>query len=282
MGSTNPPLVAPGADGDTTADPANWRGLERVLLAGDTHGDTAWVLRLIELAIELTAPAILQTGDFGACWPGNSPAFEHDVTEALAAANRSLVFVDGNHEGWDGLAEADTHPLPSGFVAMTPRIFHAPRALRWEWTGRRFGALGGAYTTDRLNRREGEDLWAELELPTEADLDRLGPAALDVLVTHDAPVESPLGSRSGTPYDDQRARIIQRLVSEAMWRTEPALVAHGHWHRRYRFCVPAPSDNHEIRIEGLAANVGPRAGAFGLLELGDLTFRDGATLGIEG
>lgn len=257
-------------------------GVDRVLLAGDLHGDLGWAMTLVDIAAALGCQVVLQLGDFGALWPGDGGRFERRLGQHLEHAGVWLVYVDGNHEGWHRLATLDSRAAPDSFVAVCPHVLHAPRGLRWVWGGVRFGALGGAYSTDRMHRREGRDLWASLEAPTRDDVLRLGNAPLDVLVTHDAPLESPLGSRAITPYDEQCARQVRRLISEAVWRTEPALLVHGHWHQRYSYQM---DHVRPVRVEGFACNDAarwklgvPETDSYGLLALPGLEVTGGETL----
>ena len=93
----------------------------RIIVAGDWHGNTAWALDVIGRAGELLAGeehrVILHLGDFG-LWPGDDGhEYICDVALALAEADASLWFVDGNHEDHDQLR----HDLGSGLaIPMGP------------------------------------------------------------------------------------------------------------------------------------------------------------------
>jgi hypothetical protein len=237
--------------------------VERLLLVGDTHGDTAWVRAAVRTATRLDAtPVVL--GDFG-YWThrGDGREFVADVDAALSEARSVLVFVDGNHE------YHSTHPAKpphkrfglrelaaddDGFVRITDRLWYAPRGHRWEWSGRRLGALGGAVSTDRGSRKLYRDWWPA-ERVGFADVDRLGSQRLDVLFTHDSPAGHVVpGFRADDRHVDADSERNRELLAAAVAATRPQLVCHGHWHVRYR-CERVHDDGTPFVVEGLGANV---------------------------
>ncbi|WP_418606295.1 O-antigen ligase family protein [Georgenia sp. SUBG003] len=64
------------------------------------------------------------------------------------------------------------------------RSEHRPAAKVATPKGRQVG-VGGAFSVDRDRRREGMTLWADLEEPTQEDIEQLGDDPLDVLLTHE-------------------------------------------------------------------------------------------------
>jgi Calcineurin-like phosphoesterase len=138
---------------------------DRIGVAGDWHGNTAWATRAIRKMASLLPPGprvIVHLGDFG-IWPGPDG---HDyltaLTGALADADAELWFVDGNHEDFTELARL--RPGPDGRSPVTDRIWHLPRGYRWRWHGREWLALGGAVSVDRALRTAGVDWWPEEEI----------------------------------------------------------------------------------------------------------------------
>jgi hypothetical protein len=243
----------------------------RVLVAGDTHGNAQWCAFLGVAAEHWDCPVVLQLGDFG-YWPhvDAGQLFLDRVERVAERTGVTFVWVDGNHENHDALRQLTAGaPEADGFVAVRPHVRYAPRGHRWTWRGRRFGALGGAFSLDWRVRTPGQSWWAE-EVPTPADVERLGDEPLDVLVTHDAPLqrrERPLA----TPIPEADlavARAVRRLLAGAVARTRPALVLHGHWHRRY-------SAVHEgVRIEGYASDHEADERSFGILDVESLAITD--------
>lgn len=239
----------------------------RVLLAGDWHGNNDFSTKVLRLAHDLACPTVLQLGDFG-LWPGREDRWLDHLDTQAAAAGVDLYWIDGNHENHAAL-EALTKPS-TGLVPMRDHVTWASRGARWDWAGVRFGALGGAVSADRFLRREGHNWWPG-EAAAQADVDRLGDAPLDVLATHAAPSAYPSPSRiPRLPADILADAAAHRaLLDQAVSRTRPRLVVHGHYHLRLH------ADLDGWSIDGLAHDKAPLPDACAvlLLEGGDLEVR---------
>jgi len=202
-----------------------------VLVAGDWHRNphAAFPKKVVELARSLQIDTILHVGDFGYKY-GSTDAymFEKPLHRALLEADVKLVWVDGNHENHPMLNELPR--LDNGFVQTGARgnIFYAPRGHRWEWTDRKFGALGGAWSPNWLRLEEGRTVFKDLEEPTWADFTKLGPEPLDYLVAHDVPERISLK----TPFGPPKKTITREILQKAVDVTKPARVFSGHWHQR--------------------------------------------------
>jgi hypothetical protein len=172
---------------------------ERIGVAGDWHGNTAWATRAVrKMARQLPAGPriIVHLGDFG-IWPGRDGRdYLTAVTGALAAADAELWFVDGNHEDFSQLARL--RPGPDGREPVTERIWHLPRGYRWRWHGRVWLALGGAVSVDRALRIPGVDWWPEEEITADQKRNVISGGYADVMLTHDCFArETLVASRSG-------------------------------------------------------------------------------------
>lgn len=235
----------------------------RVLVVGDTHSDARSWATVVTRAIATTTPdVVLSVGDFG-YWPDHPEGrlFLKEVERSVAAVGIEVWFIDGNHEQHDRL---EAGPSP---VAVGRSIYHVPRGARWCWEGVRFGALGGAVSPDRDDRIEGWDWFAE-EAIDESDLERLGGARLDVLVTHDAPSWCPLeGMPSVSASVARDTRRNRRFLDRAVDATCPVLVVHGHWHVAHR-CEMDPSADRPS-VLGLAAEDAPASAFLALLEVAE-------------
>ena len=213
---------------------------DRVALAGDWHGNTAWAVRAVrKMAALLPADGprvIVHLGDFG-IWPGaEGQEYLSALDAALAAADAELWFVDGNHEDFTQLARL--RPGPDGREQVTGRIWHLPRGHRWRWHDRDWLALGGAVSLDRAGRTAGLDWWPEEEItPAQArSVTDAGPA--DVMVTH----ECPAGISHAFPpppswwsRDDlRRSDAHQALLREVVLAVGPHWLMHGHLHIGYQ------------------------------------------------
>lgn len=257
----------------------------RILVAGDTHGNLDWIRTLTKLAARHNCAGILQLGDFG-FWstkgPGNRPVLNEGwidaVTALLTRQNVWMRVIDGNH---------DAHPLvsdvyPAGPDRVTPirprTLDWATRGARWSWSGVRFGALGGAVSTDQAERRPGWSWWAT-EPVTPDDVEALGTEPLDVLVCHDAPegVNQPEVDIVTLPTQylqvESASRTNRLLIEQARRATRPALVLHGHHHHRYRASING--DGVRSMVEGLGCDTDGNGDAWGVLDLPDLKLADG-------
>jgi hypothetical protein len=196
---------------------------------------------LAQKANRLGINTILQLGDFGIWHDARSYL---DTLEKIAKrAELTIYFIGGNHEDYDEIARWKFGPDRDGFVSMLPHVRWIPRGHRWTWTGIRFGALGGAFSVDWHYRTPGIDWWPGVEEVRHEDVERLGDAWLDELVTHDAPegAQPALGHWDFMPGDEERARVSQRRLREAVNATHPKLVLHGHWHVRNQRTIEEPN-----------------------------------------
>lgn len=238
----------------------------KVVVAGDWHGDLGWGVDVVERAHFHGVHLIIQLGDLGAMWPGDGGRFERRLDARLARRDMQVLFIAGNHDVWPellGLPRDDR-----GFGMLGSRIRWAPQGCRFR-IGRTFGVLGGAYSVDRDQRVEGVDWWPEEE-PTQADVDRLGDEPLDVLLAHDAPLGAPLVSELDLPPGHPADRT-RELVTQAVDRTRPQLLLHGHWHQRVSYTVTHAGGT--TRVEAL--------GCDGDLSGGDAVLLDLETLAVE-
>ncbi|MGC3995178.1 MAG: metallophosphoesterase family protein [Propionicimonas sp.] len=238
--------------------------VERLLLAGDMHGNTGAALAVIDHAAALHVDLILQLGDFGFWRQGQK--FLRKVEARLAARGLELWWVDGNHEDFDRL---NVLPVgPDGRRRISDHVWHLPRGFRWRWGDTVWVAAGGAVSVDRNYRTEGVDWFPQEEL-TGAEVDRIiadGPA--DMVVAHDAPLGVPFLRRllhqelpawrreSAWPTgvlmrSDEHQRRVRRLVEGVQAKR----VFHGHHHIAYRDVLDA--GHGQVEVFGLGMDADP-------------------------
>ena len=206
--------------------------VRRILVAGDTHGNTKWVRHLTDVATRNDCPVIIQVGDFG-YFPvhPDGPRFLTATDRACAANGVDLWFIDGNHDDHTSLAKLEHGHVP---VNVAEHVTYLPRGTRLHLGGRTFGFLGGAFSVDWRYRTAGIDWWQH-EVTDTDDVLRLGTERLDVLIAHEAPAGIALSSSWKLPAEDQvRADEVRALVAQAATATSPGLVIHGHWHHGYQ------------------------------------------------
>jgi len=204
--------------------------IRRVLIAGDTHGNTAWVETLTRTATAQGCSVIIQVGDFG-YFPNlpEGPRFLAAVDAACAANDVELCFIDGNHDDHGALAE---HRQADNLVRLTDHVTYIPRGARLKLGGVALGFLGGAFSVDWRYRTHGIDWWAQ-ETTDQSDVARLGAQRLDVLITHDAPAGLDLADWVLPAEDQIRADEVRSLIASAVEATRPQIVFHGHWHHSH-------------------------------------------------
>lgn len=212
----------------------------KILILGDTHAHEPAMVEAYTMAAELGLDRIFQVGDFG-YWPLKRQAFGE--SEFLAGINRlgakyamPCYWLPGNHEDWnsyeelfDGLLDAEGFAV-HGWMRATPRVH------RWTWDGLRFGSIGGAFSIDRSIRKEGWS-WFRQEVPRWEDVETLGTTPLDVLLTHDAPLNVATEiwgykKLEFTPDEEAESSRSQAVIAQAMINTHPSITFHGHWHGR--------------------------------------------------
>lgn len=234
----------------------------RLLIAGDTHADLDHWEYLIAMARQHQCGGIVQCGDFG--YGMSDSWYVPDLDDLLDDAGLWTVWCDGNHEHHPRLRTRhpwrDT-PTSSGVAPLTPTVFYAHRGARWTWNGWRWGALGGAYSIDRAQRRFGEG-WFHEETVTLAEVARLiapvprighDTPGLDVLITHDCPygvdlvglprLPALLERQVGPACEENRVRVLAAVVG-----TQPQLVFHGHYHLPNQDSVVYPTTDGIPRI----------------------------------
>jgi hypothetical protein len=207
--------------------------IRRILLTGDVHGNTAWVIQhVLKQAKRRRCQLVMQMGDWG-IWSGRDGVrFLDGVERAATAAGIYVWFIDGNHEDFNLL-----YSLPLDAEGRRPvrdHITHIPRGHRWTWAGRTMLACGGASSLDVMYRLPQVSWWPQ-EAITRGEVEAcVSGGRADVLFTHDINLELkiegafsmndlPMAVRNSV-YGNRLA--LQRIVDV----TQPSLQVHGHWH----------------------------------------------------
>jgi hypothetical protein len=230
---------------------------------------------------------IFQLGDFGFWEHFETGTTYVDLVGGLAEKYGITVYcLDGNHDKTSLVVEQYQERDADGFLIVRPQVRYAPRGHRWEWEGRKFMALGGAYSVDKgwrldqeakrawsLDRQNhyrelaNEDivpfeadgiLWFPEEEIAQQELDAILGASdepLDVLLTHDKPRQSNPGwNRKDMP----ECYPNQDRISAVVRKFTPHLLAHGHLHYRYTDVVRCGDDGYHTQVEGISCD--PAAG----------------------
>jgi Icc-related predicted phosphoesterase len=275
-------------------------GVEKILFAGDTHGEEDHVRYLLQMAVKENAQAVFVLGDFGIWDHMDGGAFTSSVSKFSKQYEVPVYFLPGNHENYDLLFEyeAEKPRCGDGFVWLKPGVGYSPRGHRWAWNGVRFMSLGGAYSVDKQWRlmdneravrqaemkrdreskltareryvlRTGQWTWWYQEEISQEELDHaLRPGEVDVLLTHDKPrAASPGWNRK----DIEECWENQEAIQEVVDAKTPRLLLHGHLHYAYdqrlangTYVKAFDCDPEASRHSG---GSGEKTGSWGLLEL---------------
>lgn len=173
-----------------------------IYVIGDRHGEADGFSeeKLPGQSRWTARDTVIVTGDFGYVMRGerkNLP--ERNKLDALARKPYTIVFCDGNHEGFDLLETYPEEQRWGGPVRrIRPNLFWLQRGCVYTIEGSTFFVMGGAYSMDREWRLRyqsicGEKIWFEQELPDPEEY-RRGIRALeacghqvDYIITHTAP-----------------------------------------------------------------------------------------------
>lgn len=167
-----------------------------IYITGDTHGAIDWdkfdICNFSEQ--QLMTPKnnyVIIAGDFGGVWDGAE--YDAYVQKAYNQRNFTTLFIDGNHENFDLLDKYPVQEWHGGKVhKISDHIIHLMRGQVYTIDGIRFFAMGGAESTDKQYRKEGESWWAR-EMPSDEEykeaLENLRKVnfEVDVVLTHCAP-----------------------------------------------------------------------------------------------
>jgi len=223
----------------------------KVLLVGDTHGDSKFVSSVNRLAKTQNAQCVIQLGDFGYDFNPNALASIRawlDVDE-----KRRWMWIDGNHDQHDYIRSEickGKHPKKP-VKHFHDRMFYCPRGSTLRIGKSKVLFLGGAVSVDKSRRQQGINWWPQESVST-ADVHRAieqGQGA-NVLISHDAP---PSGAVRGWLREcgyklDKASQHNRQAVEAVMLETGVTQVYHGHYHHRYT------TEHKDVLIEGLGAN----------------------------
>lgn len=274
----------------------------KILIHGDMHGDAnaqgaasnvsveyartkrASSIRAVDNASRLGCEFIIQVGDFGGTWPGwFGMVFTDRLNAALIDANIRLIWLDGNHEGFDAIDRLKKYGLRNtrGQLFLRSNILYSPRGTSWIMDNKRFMTIGGAYSIDKEWRTVGESWWPQEQLTDQEVLGIVNNAIgrrernkpeVDYLFTHDCHPHTPFKFRLKNDPESNMHRDKIKTIVDAL---RPRMWWHGHMHEKYDWTLPhgAPFDPAEgsvTKVYGLADGV--EKDSWGILDTETDTF----------
>lgn len=173
-----------------------------IYIIGDRHGEEDGFSdkKLPGESSWTSADTVIVTGDFGYVMRGEwNHLPEKNKLDALARKPYTILFCDGNHEGFDYLEQ---YPEELRYAAPVRRIrnniFWLQRGCIYTIEGKTFFVMGGAYSMDKAFRLKyqsvcGEKIWFAQELPSAEEYRRAIHSLkchdnkVDYIITHTAP-----------------------------------------------------------------------------------------------
>ena len=154
--------------------------MTRVFITGDTHGyvdrskleSENWPVQN-----SLTKnDYLIIAGDTGIRWQnsrsdGSLTERDQDMISWYSEKPYSTLFIDGNHDNHYALNSYPVTDWHGGKVhQLSNSVFHLMRGQIYSIGGRSYFTMGGAVSTDKYRRIEGESWWPE-EIPSEFELE---------------------------------------------------------------------------------------------------------------
>lgn len=219
-----------------------------IFITGDVHGDFSRFKKEIFYEQEAMTKDdyMIICGDFGGVWDG-SPNERHWL-DWLEAKPFTTLFVSGNHENFDMLAELPKERWHGGEVQrVRPSVLHLMRGQVYDIEGKKFFTMGGASSHDisggilepddpeyrkklrqlnasgalyRVNHRS----WWAAELPSEeeyqtarASLEKCG-WKVDYIVTHCCPTSMQDELSGGAYKGDHLTDFLDEVARRCQFR----------------------------------------------------------------
>lgn len=161
-----------------------------IYITGDTHGEYNNFLNRIYRFPITGDNIVIVCGDFGFVW--DDPRHRYFLAK-LTAEPFTIAFVDGNHEDFNLLNTYPVEEWNGGKVhRIAGNIVHLMRGQLFTIEGKTFFTMGGAYSIDKVLRKENVNWWAK-ELPDSDDYKTAGKTLekcgykVDFVITHTVP-----------------------------------------------------------------------------------------------
>lgn len=224
----------------------------RIRMIGDVHGNTRRVTDLMDRASLDRVDKVIFLGDVGLFWNGTD-GFEQFLSDVAYEAKVPIYVLDGNHENHGQLQK---YHDADEMVDIAAGVVYLPRGFSWEWSGRKFLSIGGAFSIDYMRRIPGVSWWDTEEANTAQINRAIDVGKVDYVLAHDAPVQSNIPFYYSIPaYLEERSKRYREALGVILEAVTPVRWYHGHYHVRYNDIVELP-DRGVSGIVGLGADDG--------------------------
>jgi predicted phosphodiesterase len=232
----------------------------KILLAGDTHGNSSHTMGVFAHARRLEADAVFQLGDFGFGWrfgqrKGSGEqfcVFTDHVSNFAATTDIPCYWIGGNHENYDRLEELldGLEPQPDGTYKVASRVFYVPRGTELEFGGKSFLCCGGGTSIDKKMRTPYVSWWPQEAITDDDVWECAERGQCDVLLSHDFPWECEVIDRHLDPFwgveAQEQVMASRNRISAIAGAAAVRNIFHGHLHVRY---------DEDITIQGRPVHV---------------------------
>lgn len=209
-----------------------------IYITGDTHGDmNRFYGTFLPNEKSLTdKDFVIVCGDFGFVWEleGTREYIrEKMILDELEKKPYTILFCDGNHENFARLNSLPIKKWNGGKVhRIRKNILHLMRGQVYMIDGKKFFAMGGAYSIDRHMRRENISYWKE-EMPCAAEYNEAlknleaNGFEVDYIISHTAPPDIIIAmGKSGDVHEWELTSFLGRVAYEVSFKKW----FFGHWH----------------------------------------------------
>lgn len=239
--------------------------MKKILLAGDTHGNTQHMKNIVNTATIHRVDKIIQLGDFGYKWPYRDSVETTCQGICDWSAQEFGIewwFIPGNHDNYNEMPIYADKPvrISEGFVFV-------PRGVTWEENGVTFLGMGGAYSIDKGYRTPNISWW-EREIPADWEWERAMDAPrAKVILSHDVM----LGVDTFSHHDDDwhrfpESRYVRENLRSLTEKHRPELIFHGHHHVRYTESVPI-ENGPSVIVHGIGADINSFGDSYIVIEI---------------
>lgn len=202
-----------------------------IYITGDTHAMIDWEklnTREFPEQKDLTRDDyVIVLGDFGGVWDGDKQ--DKYILKTYGQRNFTTLFIDGNHENHDLLDSYPVEEWNGGKIhRISDNVIHLMRGQVFTIEGMKIFTMGGAESTDKEWRREGESWWAR-EMPSKeeyeeavANLEKCG-GRVDLILTHCAPEATVLSLNMHGVYSRSKNELTSFLDTLAQ------TINYNHW-----------------------------------------------------
>ena len=169
--------------------------MSRFYITGDTHCDYDWhklnTTNFPEQKEITKDDYVIIAGDFGGVW--GMDRTDKYIIKTYEKRNFTTLFVDGNHENHDAIADFPVEEWHGGRIhRISDTVIHLMRGQVYEIDGRKIFTMGGAESTDKSYRKEGISWWAR-EMPSDEEYEeavknlKAHDFSVDYIISHCAP-----------------------------------------------------------------------------------------------